>query len=72
MRPESVGCDRAAVRTTDSPRRGFWYQVGRPFRALGRGIGHVLEVLDLIGLVVRIVRGLVWLVRAVGRLVSDW
>ncbi|MFB8229424.1 hypothetical protein [Cellulosimicrobium sp. NPDC055967] len=57
------------------PRRGFWYQVWRPFRALGRGIARVLELVDLVGVVVNVGRGIVWLVRGVGSVVArvvDW
>ncbi|MFI8526987.1 hypothetical protein ACIGB8_21200 [Promicromonospora sukumoe] len=58
--------------TADTPRRGFWQQVGRPFRALGRGIGRVLDVLDLLRLIIGIIRGVAWLFRSIGRAVSDW
>ena len=57
------------------PRRGFWYQVRRPFRALGRGIARVLELVDLVSVVVNVGRGIVWLVRGVGSVVAravDW
>ncbi|MFE5336097.1 hypothetical protein ACFQ8E_09315 [Isoptericola sp. NPDC056573] len=57
------------------PRRGFWYRVGRPFRALGRGLARVLEFFDLISVVVNVGRGIVWLVRGVGSVVArafDW
>lgn len=57
--------------TADTPRRGFWHQVGRPFRAVGRGIGRVLEALDLVSLIVNIVRGVAWLFRSIGRAISD-
>lgn len=57
--------------TADTPRKGFWHQVGRPFRALGRGIGRVLDALDLVSLVVNIVRGVIWLFRSIGRAISD-
>jgi hypothetical protein len=57
--------------TADTPGRGFWHQVGRPFRALGRGIGRVLEALDLVSLIVNIVRGVIWLFRSIGRAISD-
>lgn len=57
--------------TADTPRRGFWHQVGRPFRAVGRGIGRVLDALDLVSLIVNIVRGTVWLFRSIGRAISD-
>ncbi len=55
--------------TVDAP-RGFWHQVGRPFRALGRGIGWVLDVLDLLRLVIAIGRGVAWLFRSIGQAVS--
>ncbi|MGI5188481.1 hypothetical protein ACQEVI_10095 [Promicromonospora sp. CA-289599] len=57
--------------TANTPEKGFWHQVGRPFRALGRGIGRVLEALDLVSLVVNIVRGVIWLFRSIGRAISD-
>lgn len=57
--------------TADTPRRGFWHQVGRPFRALGRGLARVLDALDLVSLIVHIVRGIVWLFRSIGRAISD-
>ena len=57
--------------TADNPGRGFWQQVGRPFRAFGRGIGRVLEALDLVSLIVNIVRGVIWLFRSIGRAISD-
>jgi hypothetical protein len=56
----------------DKPRTGFWHQVGRPFRALGRGVGRVLEALDLLSLTLGIVRGVAWLFRSTGRAVSGW
>jgi len=55
----------------DTPWRRFWHQVGRPFRAVGRGIGRVLEALDLVSLIVNIVRGVAWLFRSIGRAISD-
>ncbi|MDR7384844.1 hypothetical protein J2S48_004359 [Promicromonospora iranensis] len=58
--------------TADSPSKGFRHQVGRPFRALGRGIARVVEALDLLSLIVHIVRGVVWLFRSVGRAISGW
>lgn len=64
-----------AVTDRDGRRRGFWFQVGRPFRAAGRGFVHVLEVVDLIGLVVQLGRGLFWLFRGAGTLLAkafDW
>jgi hypothetical protein len=57
--------------TADTPRRGFWRQVGRPFRALGRGTGRVLDALDLVSLVIHLVRGVIWLFRSIGRAISD-
>jgi hypothetical protein len=57
--------------TAATPRKGFWHQVGRPFRALGRGIDRVLDALDLVSLVVHIVRGVIWLFRSIGRAISD-
>ncbi|HEY9265309.1 MAG TPA: hypothetical protein VIQ11_11945 [Mycobacterium sp.] len=57
------------------PRRGFWYQVWRPFRAVGRGIAQALEVFDLISVVMNVGRGIVWLSRGVGSVaarVFDW
>ncbi|MFE7504155.1 hypothetical protein [Promicromonospora sp. NPDC057488] len=57
--------------TADEPRKGFWYQVGRPFRAIGRGLGRVLEALDLLSVILWIGRGIVWVVRGVGRGFSD-
>ncbi|WP_402468967.1 hypothetical protein [Isoptericola aurantiacus] len=57
------------------PRRGFWHQVWRPFRALGRGIARVAEFFDLISVVVNVGRGIVWLVRGAGSVVArafDW
>ncbi|MFI2485553.1 hypothetical protein ACH47X_01530 [Promicromonospora kroppenstedtii] len=57
--------------TADTPRRGFWHQVGRPFRAIGRGLGRVLEVLDLLSAILWIGRGVVWVVRGIGRAFSD-
>ncbi|MFE6970952.1 hypothetical protein [Isoptericola sp. NPDC057653] len=53
------------------PRRGFWYQVWRPFRALGRGLARVLEFLDHISVVVNVGRGIVWLVRGAGCVVAQ-
>ncbi|MFC8596771.1 hypothetical protein [Isoptericola sp. NPDC057191] len=61
--------------TAGVTRQGFWHRVGRPFRATGRGIRYVWEGLELLSLVVNVGRGLVWLVRGVGRAVSsivDW
>jgi hypothetical protein len=57
--------------TANTPKRGFWHQVGGPFRALGRGIARVLEALDLVSLIVNIVRGVMWLFRSIGRAISD-
>jgi hypothetical protein len=57
--------------TANTPKRGFWHQVGRPFGALGRGIARVLEALDLVSLIVNIVRGVMWLFRSIGRAISD-
>jgi hypothetical protein len=57
--------------TADTTRRGFWHQVGRPFRALGRGIARVLEALDLVSLIVTFVRGVIRLSRSIGRAISD-
>lgn len=57
--------------TADTPKKGFWHQVGRPFRALGRGIARVLDALDLISLIGHIVRGVIWLFRSIGRAISD-
>ncbi|MGM7420859.1 hypothetical protein [Cellulosimicrobium sp. CpK407] len=57
------------------PRRGFWYQVWRPFRVLGRGIARVLELADLVSVVVNVGRGVVWLARGAGSVVArvvDW
>ncbi|MFC7876713.1 hypothetical protein [Isoptericola sp. NPDC057391] len=57
------------------PRRGFWYQVWRPFRAVGRGVVRVLEFFELISLVVNVGRGAAWLFRGAGNVVarvSDW
>lgn len=51
-------------------RQVFWYQIGRPFRAAGRGIGWLWEVADLIGSVVALGRGLVWIFRGAGRLLT--
>jgi hypothetical protein len=56
----------------DNPSMGFWQQVGRPFRAVGRGIARVLEALDLLGLILNIVRGVAWLCRSIGRVISGW
>jgi len=56
-------------------RRGFWYQVWRPFRAFGRGVARVLGFFDLISLVVNVGRGIVWLVRGAGSVAArivDW
>ncbi|WP_020018021.1 hypothetical protein [Promicromonospora sukumoe] len=55
----------------DKPRKGFWYQVGRPFRAIGRGMGRVLEALDFFSLIAWIVRGVAWVIRGIGRAFSD-
>ncbi|WP_036960180.1 hypothetical protein [Promicromonospora kroppenstedtii] len=55
----------------DKPPKGFWYQVGRPFRAVGRGLGRVLEALDLLSAILWIGRGVVWVVRGIGRAFSD-
>lgn len=63
--------ERTVVTSTDAPRRGFWYQVGRPFRALGRGVARVIELLDLVSLIGNVVRGVVWLFRLVGRVLFD-
>ncbi|MDO8148966.1 hypothetical protein Q6350_11040 [Isoptericola sp. b515] len=52
-------------------RRGFWSTVGRPFRALGRAVGRLVELLDLLWLPVQVVRGAVWLVRGAGRLIGE-
>jgi len=63
------------VNSPNRPRRGFWYQVWRPFRALGRGFARVLEFFDLISVVVNAGRAIVWLVRGVGSVVArvfDW
>jgi hypothetical protein len=57
---------------TGNPGTGFWYQVERPFRALGRGIGRVLDALELLGLVLGTVRGVAWLFRSIGRAISGW
>jgi hypothetical protein len=49
--------------------------VRRPFRALGRGVARVLEIVDLVSVVVNVGRGVVWLVRGVGSVVArvfDW
>ena len=65
----------AVVNQPSGSRRGFWYQVWRPFRALGRGIARVLDLFDLISLVVNIGRGIFWLVRGAGSVVArvfDW
>lgn len=56
----------------DNGRTVFWQQVGRPFRALGRGVARVLEALDLLSLILNIVRGVSWLFRSIGRAISDW
>jgi hypothetical protein len=56
----------------DNTRTGFWQQVGRPFRALGRGIARVLEVLDLLSLILNIVRGVAWIFRSIGQAISNW
>lgn len=57
--------------TADTPGRGFWHQVVRPFRALGRGLARVLDAVDLVSLIVYIVRGIIWLFRSIGRAISD-
>jgi len=65
----------SVVNPPNRPRRGFWYHVWRPFRALGRGIARVLEVFDLISVVVSVGRGIVWLFRGMGSVaarVFDW
>jgi len=49
--------------------------VWRPFRALGRGIARVLELVDLVSVVVSVGRGVVWLARGAGSVVArvvDW
>jgi len=51
-----------------APRRGFWYQVSRPFRATGRGIVRALDALEIVSLFVNIGRGIVWIVRGAGKL----
>ncbi|ROS73619.1 hypothetical protein [Cellulomonas sp. PhB143] len=51
---------------SNRPRRGFWYQVWRPFRALGRGNDRVLEFFDLISIVVNVGRAVLWLFVAWG------
>jgi hypothetical protein len=54
--------------TSGTPGRGFWHQVGRPFRALGRGLARVLDAVDLVSL---IVHSVIWLFRSIGRAISD-
>lgn len=51
-------------------RHGFWYQVGRPFRAVGRGIGWLWEMADLVSSAVALWRGFVWIFRGAGRLLA--
>ena len=59
-----------AMTETLRRRHGFWYQTGRPFRAAGRGLGWLWEMADLVGSVVALGRGIVWIFRGAGRLLA--
>ena len=64
--------DPSAVTTGEIPKTGFWWLVGRPFRAVGRGVARAWEFLDLVSLIVNIARGIAWVFRGLGRAISDW
>lgn len=55
---------------TQHRRRGFWYQVGRPFRAVGRGIEWIWEVTDIMRSLVALGRAIAWIFRGAGRLLG--
>lgn len=56
----------SAVTVRDRSKQGFWYQVGRPFRAISRA----LDASDLFSGVAMIGRAIVWVGRGLGKLLS--
>jgi hypothetical protein len=58
--------------TVDAPKTGFWRRVGRPFRAVGRGVASVWEIIDFVSLILTVARGVASVFRGLRRAISDW
>jgi len=66
------GWEPSAVTAEVDPKPSFWWLVGRPFRAVGRGVARAWGFLDFVSLIANIARGVAWGFRGLGRVISDW
>jgi hypothetical protein len=58
--------------TADAPETGLWRRVGRPFRAVGRGLASVWGFIDFVGFVRTVAHGIASGFRALRRAISEW
>ncbi|MBT0993864.1 hypothetical protein KIN34_06135 [Cellulomonas sp. DKR-3] len=58
--------------TLEDRKAGFWWQVGRPCRAVGRGVRRVWSVLDFLEFLGLIARGVARMLRRMASLFDDW